>query len=136
MRFMALVRGAETGRPPERALEIAIGALTAEMMAAGVVVETGGLLPSDRGATLRVAGGRVQVTDGPFTETKDVIGGYAILEVASREEAIAHARRFLQLHADVLGPEFEAECEVRQMAEPARAAGSTMLEREAMAART
>lgn len=140
MRFMALIRGVETGRPPERALEIAIGTLTAEMIAAGVVVQTGGLLPSDQGATLRVSDGRVQVTDGPFTEAKEVIGGYAILEVGSREEAIAHARRFMQLHADVLGPGFEAECEVRQLAEPpvstadlAAAAAATDLRRAAAA---
>jgi hypothetical protein len=119
MRFMAMIRTAETGKPPERALEIAIGSFTAEMSAAGVIVETAGLLPSERGARLRVARGRVHVTDGPFTEAKEVIGGYAILQVGSVAEAIAYTRRFLQLHADVLGPAYEAECEVRQLAEPA-----------------
>jgi hypothetical protein len=64
-----------------------------------------------------VANGKVSVTDGPFTEAKELVGGYAIHEVRSKEEAIEAARRFMQLHAD-LWPGVEAVCDVRQIAGP------------------
>jgi hypothetical protein len=77
----------------------------------------GGLLPSSKGARVRVRKGKITVVDGPFAEAKELIGGYAVFELASKEEAIQSAREFMQLHVDVLGPSYEGECEVRQLAD-------------------
>jgi hypothetical protein len=64
---------------------------------------------------MTVANGTFTVTDGPFTEAKEAIGGYAIVEVGSKEEAIALSREFLQLHVDVLGPGYTGVSEIREM---------------------
>jgi hypothetical protein len=88
------------------------------MRKSGVLVSTGGLYPSAKGARLRLSGGKITVTDGPFTETKEMIGGYAIVRVNSKEEALELSRRFMQIHADVLGPGYELDAEARQMYEP------------------
>jgi hypothetical protein len=119
MRFLTTVAMDESfpAGPPPAELFRAIGELGEQSTKAGTLVETGGLLPSGTGARVRVADGKVTVTDGPFTEAKELIGGYAIHEVRSREEAIEAARRFMQLHAD-LWPGVEAVCDVRQIAGP------------------
>ena len=120
MRFMSLVKAHENHEAaalPSPELMAATGRLAEEMFRAGKMVEMAGLLPSARGARLRIAGGQVAVTDGPFSETKELIGGYAILQTASKEEAIELARRFLQLHVDILGPSYTAELELRQLTE-------------------
>ena len=88
------------------------------MTKAGVLLQSGGLLPSSRGARVRVAGGKATVTDGPFAETKELIGGFAILEAPSREEAIRLGKQFMQVHADVLGPSYEGTLEIRPMFDP------------------
>jgi hypothetical protein len=122
MRFMTLVKADknyEAGVPPSNELVAAIGKLGEEMAKAGVMLEMGGLLPSSKGARVRAAGGKLTVTDGPFTEAKELVGGYAILQTKSKEEAIELARRFMRVHMDVLGPSFEGECEVRQLFDPA-----------------
>ena len=121
MKFMMMVKAGkayEAGEPPIKELLDAIGQITREMIEKGVLVDTGGLLPSRTGARVRVAGGKLTVLDGPFTETKELVGGYAILKVRSRDEAIALGRRFMKIHADVLGPAYEGELEIRQLAEP------------------
>jgi hypothetical protein len=117
MRFIMLVKTDEKKQsgPPSPELMAAIGKLTEEMTRAGVVLETGGLLPSTKGAKLRLGRGKITVTDGPFTESKELIGGYAILRADSKKEAIEHGRRFMQAHADTLGPSYEAEVEIRQL---------------------
>ena len=118
MKFMFMVKGGadyEAGNPPPPALLEAIGKLTQEMIKAGIFVGNGGLLPSRFGAKVRVARGKLSVVDGPFTETKEVIGGYGILEASSKAEAIKLAARFMEAHRDVLGPSYQGECEVRQM---------------------
>jgi len=120
MRFLMLVkadRDYEAGKPPSPELMAAIGGLSEEMGRAGVLLETGGLLPSFAGAKVKVAGGKLSVTDGPFAESKELIGGYAIIKAASKAEAIEHGRRFMSLHADVLGPSYEGELEIRQLAD-------------------
>src|SRR5262245_22308553 len=120
MKFMMMVKAGkayEAGEPPTKELIDAIGQITREMIEKGVLVDTGGLLPSRTGARVRVAGGTLTVLDGPFTETKELVGGYAILKVPSRDEAIALGRRFMKIHADVLGPAYEGELEIRQLAE-------------------
>jgi hypothetical protein len=85
-----------------------VGALIEEMVKSGALVATDGLVASSHGAKVRISNGRFTVVDGPFPETKEVIAGYAILNAASKAEAIALARRFLS----VMG---EGECEVREM---------------------
>lgn len=103
MRFMAMIKATrdyEAGKPPKPELMAAMGKLSQDEQKAGIFQMGGGLLPSSQGHRQSMAGGKVTVTDGPFTETKEVIGGFAILNYASHEEAIAGARRVLQIYAD------------------------------------
>lgn len=118
MRFMMMIRSDESAPMsfvPTHELMDAIGKLSDEMTAAGVLLDTGGLLPSAKGARLDLAGGAITLTDGPFTETKELIGGYAILRAKSKEEAIQLGTQFLQVHADILGPSCQMIMEIRQM---------------------
>ena len=118
MRFMMMVKGDkdyEAGLPPKPELLAAIGKLKQDMVKAGVVLETGGLLPSASGARVRASGGKLFVTDGPFAETKELVGGYAIVEAKSRSEAVALGKQFMEVHTRVLGASYDGECEVRQM---------------------
>ena len=117
MRFMTLVKSAETSAPPPLALMDAIGKLGAEAAGKGVMVEMGGLLPTAMGARVRLAGGKLTVTDGPFTEAKEVIGGYAVYAVKSKEEALEWTRRFMALHQEHWKG-WEGEVEVRQLYDP------------------
>ncbi len=120
MRFMMIVKADanyEAGAPPNPELMAAVGKLSEEMIKAGVLLDMGGLLPSSTGARVNVKQGKLTVTDGPFSEAKELIGGYAILQCKSKDEAIERARRFMQLHADVLGPSYDGELEIRQMPE-------------------
>ncbi len=117
MRFMTLVKSAETSAPPPQALMDAIGKLGQEAAGKGVMVEMGGLLPTAMGARVRLAGGRLTMTDGPFTEAKEVIGGYAVYAVKSREEALEWTRRFMALHQEHWKG-WEGEVELRQLYDP------------------
>jgi len=120
MRYMMMVKAnadSEAGRMPPAELMEVLGKHSVEMIDAGVLLESGGLLPSSQGARVHVGGGTTMVTDGPFTESKELIAGYAILRADSREEAIALGRQYMQLHADVLGPQYEGQLEIRQMME-------------------
>jgi hypothetical protein len=92
----------------------AIARLGEEAAKAGVLVEMGGLLPSAMGARVRLAGGKLSVTDGPFTEAKEVIGGYAVYAVKSREEAVKWTMRFMELHKEHWKG-WEGESEIRQI---------------------
>ena len=114
MRFLSMIRVNETtGQVPSDRLMSEMEKLIGEMTKTGVLVDTGGLRPTAEGNRFRLRGGKISVTDGPFTETKEVIGGYAILKVASKEEAIEQTRRFLDIHGD----EWDIECELRQIEE-------------------
>jgi len=113
MRFMTIVKSRETGARPSPALIEKIGKLGAEAAQQGVMVGMGGLLPTALGARARLENGKITVTDGPFTEAKEIIGGYAIYDVPSKQDAIAWTRRFLEAHIG-LWPQ-ELEVEVRQM---------------------
>jgi hypothetical protein len=117
MKFMMIVKAPE-GIPPTPELMAAIGKISQEAIAAGRYLGGGGLAPSARGARIKLAGGKLMVTDGPFVEATEVIGGFAILELASRAEALEEGRRFVQVHADVLGPSYRCELEIREMADP------------------
>ena len=114
MRFMTMVRSAENSGFPPPALMEAIARLGEEAMKAGVLVETGGLLPSALGARVRLTGGQLKVTDGPFTESKELIGGYAVYDLKSKAEAIEWTRRFMELHREHW-PGWEGESEIRQI---------------------
>lgn len=121
MRFMMLVKGDadyEAGRPPSPQLMAAIEAISNDMARAGKLIDQGGLKPGSKSARVRVSGGRITVVDGPFAEAKELVGGYAIFELASQEEAIELARQFMKVHSDVLGPSYEGEVEVRPMFGP------------------
>jgi hypothetical protein len=109
MRFMMLYKSAkEAAGPPSQEEMATMGRYIEDMTKAGVLLATDGLLPSALGARVRISDGKFTVTDGPFTETKELIGGYAIVQVNSKEEAIVQAKRFLELVG-------EGESEVRQM---------------------
>lgn len=120
MRFMMMIKADqnyEAGIPPKQELFTAIGQLSEEMAKKGVLLEVGGLMPSAKGARVRVGGGAVTVLDGPFAETKELIGGFSIMQAESKAAAIEMAKQFMELHAEILGPAYEGECEVRQMYE-------------------
>jgi len=114
MRFMIMVKSAESAGLPPKALMAAIGKLGEEAMQARVMVETDGLLPSAMGARVRLSAGKLTVTDGPFAESKELIGGYAVYDVKSKQEAIEWTSRFLQLHKEHW-PGWEGEAEIRQI---------------------
>ena len=118
MRFMVMVKANkdyEAGLPPKPELLAAIGKLSQDMVKAGVLLDTGGLLPSSRGARVRASGGKLSVTDGPFTETKELVGGYAIVQAQSRDEAVELGKQFMDVHVTVLGSSYDGECEIRQL---------------------
>jgi hypothetical protein len=120
MRFMAIIKATadyEAGRPPNPELIAAMGKLSEANQKAGIFEMGGGLLPSAQGHKVRMTGGKITVTDGPFAETKEVIGGFAILNYASHEEAIAGARRVMEIHAE--HGVTELELEIRPMFDPA-----------------
>jgi hypothetical protein len=119
MKYLTFIRHSESYREsaPPQALMEAMGRFVQQSLKDGTLVDTGGLLPSKDGARVRLAGGKITVTDGPFTETKEVIGGWAILKVDSRAEAIRIATEFMELHRKYW-PEFEGESEVRPMFDP------------------
>jgi len=115
MRFMSMIRIEEnTGQVPSEQLMNDMGKLIEELTRTGKLVSTAGLRPTSEGVRVRLRSGKLSTLDGPFTETKEVIGGYAILEAGSKAEAIELTRRFLKIHGD----EWEIECEVRQLDGP------------------
>lgn len=117
MKFMTMVKSAENAGPPPKALMDAIMNLGLEAMKAGVLVESGGLAPSVKGGRVRLAGGKLTVLDGPFSEAKEVIGGYAVYDLPSREDAMRWATRFMEIHREHW-PGWEGEAEVRQIFGP------------------
>jgi hypothetical protein len=115
MRYMSIITepaDASYEMPP--AMIEAMHAMANREVQAGRMLGGGQLLPPDKGARVTVDGGRITVLDGPMVEAKEVIGGYAIFEFASKEEAIASAREFLQLHLDHI-PGWRGVCEIREM---------------------
>ena len=116
MRFLSLVRVEEnTGKQPSERLMTEMGKLMTEMTEAGKLLDTAGLAPTAASKRVRLRAGRISVVDGPFTETKEVVGGYAMLDAASVDEAIALTERFVELH---VADGWEIDCEVRQLHEP------------------
>ena len=110
MRFLSIYQTVERNTPPTQEEMAAMGKLIEEGMQAGWLVSTEGCLPTTLGARVRRSGDKLTVTDGPFTESKEVVGGFAILNANSKEEAIELTRKFL----NIAGP---GECELRQLYE-------------------
>jgi hypothetical protein len=117
MRFMMIVKHAEESGPPPKQLIDAIAKLAEEEAKAGTMLGSGGLGPTALGARVRLSGGKLTVTDGPFTEAKEIIGGYAQFELKSKQEAIEGALQFMELHKKHW-PGWEGETEIRQMFGP------------------
>lgn len=109
MRFMTIVKTRETGAQPSPALIDKINQLAEDATKKGVWVGAGGLGPTSLGARARLANGKITVTDGPFAETKEVIGGYAIFNVPSKKEALEWTQRFLEAHIGLWPHELEVE---------------------------
>jgi hypothetical protein len=114
MRFMMLVKSAENAGPPPKALMDAIAQLAQDTSQAGTMIETGGLAPSAMSTRVRLSQGKISSLDGPFAETRELVGGYAIFEFNSKQEAIESALEFMELHRKHW-PEWEGETEIRQI---------------------
>ena len=114
MKYLSFVRSSEKFRDvtPPAGMHEAMGQLIEKFTKEGALVDTGGLAPSRDGFRMRLQGGNLTTTDGPFSESKEVIGGWAILKADSREEILRLTREFMDLHR-THWPEFEGECEVR-----------------------
>ncbi|MEW5976017.1 MAG: YciI family protein [Acidobacteriota bacterium] len=120
MQYMMMIKATkdyEAGLPPSRELVEGMGKLSAEMIRAGKLVASGGLEPSSKGCRLQYSGGKRTLIDGPFAETRELVGGYAILEAQSKEEAIQFADRVVEVHIQA-GIE-ELEMEIRALYDPA-----------------
>ena len=112
MRYLSMIRIDEkSAKEPSEQLMQDMGTLIDELTRAGSLISTAGLRPTSEGVRVRLRNGKLSSTDGPFTETKEVIGGYAVLEANSMQEALELTRRFLRVHGD----EWDIECEVRQL---------------------
>lgn len=117
MKFLSIYKCAERGTPPTQEEMTKMGKLVEDGMKAGSLLAVEGCMPSVAGARVRLASGDVTVTDGPFTESKEVIGGLAILQANSKAEAIALAKEFLAVAGD-------GECELRQLFEAGQCANA------------
>ena len=119
MKYLTFMRSSESYRegPPPPALMEAMGKFVEKSFRDGTLVDTGGLLPSKDGVRIRLANGELTVKDGPFSESKEVIGGWAILKADSKAEAIRLATEFMELHRKYW-PGFEGESEVRPIFDP------------------
>jgi len=112
MRFMVLIKANkdyEAGIPPSEQLMAAMASLSEEMTKSGVLLATEGLQRSAMATRIRHAGGKTSVTDGPFAETKELIGGFAIIRVDSKQEALDLTQRVVQIHIDAGVQEFDVE---------------------------
>ena len=119
MKYLTFIRHSESYREsgPPPALMEAMGAFVEKSLKDGTLVDTGGLLPSKDGARVRLEHGEIRVTDGPFAESKEIIGGWAILSCPTKADAVRVGIEFMELHRKHW-PGFEGECEVRPMFEP------------------
>jgi hypothetical protein len=116
MRYMMFIKHTEDYRieTVPQSLFGAMGEFVGEAMKNGSIIDTAGLQPTAKGKRVRLAAGKITVIDGPFTETKEVVGGYALVEAKTYEEAMTLATRFMDLHR-IHWPAFQGECEVRPL---------------------
>jgi hypothetical protein len=118
MKYLMMIKHSESNRsePIPQGLLEAMGKFVDESFKSGTLKDTAGLKPSADGFRVRLSGGKIKVSDGPFTEAKEVVGGYAIVDVPSREAALKMAQDFMELHRKHW-PTFEGESEVRPLEE-------------------
>ena len=128
MRFLSIYKTVERNTPPTQEEMAKMGKLIEEAMKGGWLLSTEGCMPSALGARVRRTDGKITVTDGPFTEAKELVGGLAILKADSKEEAIEMAKSFLS----VVG---QGECELRQLCEPAEGDCAKIADRSEVALR-
>ena len=114
MKFLSVYKSVERGVPPTQEEMDKMGKLIEQEMRAGTLLATEGCQPSALGARVRISGGKLRVTLGPFTEAKEVVGGFAILQANSKAEAIEMVKNFLEVAG-------EGECELRQVFEAPQA---------------
>ena len=114
MRYMMFIKHTEDyrGKPIPPGLMEAMGKFVDENAKQGKFIDGAGLKSSHKGKKVQLRGGKLRVVDGPFTETKELVGGYAIVEAASDAEALEMATQFMELHR-IHWPEFEGESELR-----------------------
>lgn len=120
MRFMMMVKSAENENsgPPPKELMDAIAKLSEEDAKSGrTMIASGGLAPTAMSTRVRISRGQLATIDGPFTEAKEVVGGYALIDFKSKEEAVEGAVRFMELHIKHW-PGWEGETEIRQIFGP------------------
>jgi hypothetical protein len=120
MRFMYIVTSPKAHMGPNPGLLEAITKIRDREIKAGRMIDDGGLMPVATGARVKISDNKLSVIDGPFVEAKEVIGGYAVFELRDKEEAVAMAKEFMQLHLDHM-PGWEGTCEVRAFATPPHA---------------
>ena len=113
--MMKMLMDADKAFQPNAELMSAIGTFTQEIAKSGRLVQTGGMASSAMVTHIRASGGKLTVTDGPFAESKEQVGGYAIIDVQSREEAIELGRQFMEIHLKIVGPSFLADSEIQEM---------------------
>jgi hypothetical protein len=116
MRYMMFIKHSEDYRNKEipAGLLEAMGEFVGANLKSGKLIDTAGLKGTSEGQRVRLERGKISVTDGPFTESKEIIGGYALVEAGSRQEALDLATQFMELHR-VHWPGFDGECEVRPL---------------------
>jgi hypothetical protein len=117
MMIVKSTKDSEAGGLPNPELTAAIAKMAEEATKRGIMVSAGGLRPSAQGTRVRISSGKTSVIDGPFAETKELVGGFAIFDLSSKDEALQMGKRFMQVHADILGPSYEGELEIRPMFE-------------------
>ena len=117
MRFMYLVTHPGPPANPTPELMSAMHKMAEREIKAGRMLDSGGLMPVETGAQVRITDGKLRVIDGPFVEAKEVVGGYAIFELRDKDEAVAMAKEFMQVHLDHM-PGWEGTCELRAFAGP------------------
>jgi hypothetical protein len=116
MKYMMFIKHSEGLRNEEipKGLMDAMGEFVTSSMKSGVLIDTAGLKPTSEASKVRLSGGKLKITDGPFTESKEVVGGYALVNAKSKAEATEIAKKFMGLHLKHW-PTFEGECEVRPL---------------------
>ena len=116
MKFLMMIKHTEGFKREDvpQSLYAAMGEFVTAAMKSGAILDTAGLKPTAEGFRVQLSRGSLTVTDGPFAESKEVVGGYALVQAASREEALGFARQFMEIHR-VHWPAFEGECEVRPL---------------------
>jgi hypothetical protein len=116
MKYLLLIKYTEDyrGITPPQGLMDAMERFVGQHLADGTFLDTAGLKPTSAGKKVRSQGGKLTVIDGPFTESKEIVGGYAMIDVKSDKEALALTREFMELHR-IHWPEFTGECEMRPL---------------------